>query len=90
MKELSTELKRALNRTWEAIAYDILSAVADGGDPEKVSIKQAEVIEVVLDADHLEINGDGPAEEVKAFRALPYKEQIRLAKTVFTYTRYGI
>lgn len=90
MKELTVELKQGLLRVWETIAYDILAAVADGGDPEKATMTKAEVIEVVLDADYLQMYGQVPADQLKEWKALSYDRQIELAKTVFTYRTYGI
>jgi len=57
--EQRKEFQRAARRTWQAIGSDILHSVADseGKDVNRVTMKRAEVIEVVLDADHLTTHG---------------------------------
>lgn len=78
-------LHRGLNAALNTIIYDLLNGDTVGSMP------QAEVVEVVLDADYLETYGGRENKETfKKFRTLPYKEQIKFAKTVFPYKRYGL
>jgi hypothetical protein len=73
--------KRALDQTLNCILPDLLEC--SGQD----SIPQAEVIEVVLDANYLETNGQD-SEAAAWIRAKSYEEQEKFAKTVFTCKRY--
>ncbi len=76
------KLGYALQRTWEVIGGDILEC--GGGE----AMPRSEVIEVVLDANYLEMYGDCK-EDIKEFRKLSYDEQEKFAGTVFTYRSYG-
>ena len=49
-------LHRAAQATWQSIAYDILGCAGEQGGTVK-DIKRAEVIEVVLDANHIDTYG---------------------------------
>ena len=83
-------LRHMLNNTYHIIGSDLFS---DGR-----TIPQAELVEVVLDADYLEGYGPGGKPEERAgkkvliqkFRTLPHKDQVKFAKTVFTFKRYGL
>lgn len=80
-------IRMGLNRTLDTVIGDLLESMG------KRSVKQDLVIEVCLDADYLEMYGGRKPEEkdaVKKFRTLPYAEQIKFAKTVFTYKTYGL
>lgn len=77
------EMVAALNQTWQSIAYDILEA--NGGE----NMKRDEVIEVVLDANYLEMYGGATAEQYKAFRALSYEKQKQVARDAFKSNLYG-
>src|SRR5256885_1768099 len=86
-------IRRALERTWQAIGYDMLSAAAEdmGRDIDGVNLPRDDVIEIVLDADYLELNG-GLARNDPAllwFRALPKAQQDALARKVFPLRSYG-
>lgn len=76
-------IEQALNNTWQAIGHDILEAT--GGE----AIPRADVVEVVLDANYLEMYGGLSADEVKAFRALSYNKQKAIARNAFPFGRYG-
>ena len=82
-----------LQATWQAIGSEYLEL---GGGK---SIPKSQVIEAVLDADYLEMYGPrkGPKSDVPAqkallerFRKLDYKEQIKVAKQTFKFSRYGM
>ena len=92
------ELKQihwAMQRTWDVIAPDVLQVEAEMRESirDAVSMKKAHVIEVVLDADHMEAYGDLKKPEEKAlyekFKQLDYKDKIAVAKQTFTYKTYG-
>lgn len=72
----------ALQRTWEVIGGDILEC--NGGE----AMRRGEVIEVVLDANYLEMYGEAK-DDIAAFRKMSYDEQTAFAETVFTYRSYG-
>lgn len=73
------EIQSALRRTWQMIGGEMLSMGP---------MSRKAVVEVVLDASHLEHYGQKP-EAVKALRALPPKAQDKLAREVFTSSRYS-
>lgn len=77
-------LSQALRRTWDVIGGDILAC------GECDAMPRSEVIEVVLDANYLEMYGDSASkEDIAAFRKLSYDEQENFAGTVFTCRSYG-
>jgi hypothetical protein len=86
-------LKSVFDRTLNAVLPDLLQCT------EQDSIDQETAIEVVLDCDRLESDGisgggkRGPNQiaeraAVKAFRALDYKVQDKIAKSILTSSRY--
>lgn len=82
-------VKRGLNITLDTIIYDLL----ENCEPRRRSIRRAEVIEVVLDANYLELYGARSNDEraaVKKFRSLPYDQQNKFAATVFTEKSYSL
>ena len=81
--ELSN-IQSALNRTWQTIGGDVIEA--NNGK----SISRAEVIEVVLDANYLDLNGKLDKELLKKFQSLSYKKRCKIAKETFTYSKYGM
>lgn len=77
-----------LRATWEYIGNDIMSAVQEEG---RYDISREDLIEVVLDADHMKVaarTADEKAALVE-FEKLSYKEKIKFAKTVFVYERWS-
>lgn len=79
--------KQAMNTTWATIAYDCIDG--NGGK----AMKRDDVIDVVLDADYMETYAARKPEEkelLKRFRQLSYPEMQKLARTTFTYARYGL
>lgn len=92
------ELKQihwAMQRTWDVIAPDVLQVEAEMKETVRdgVSMKKSHVIEVVLDADHMEAYGglNKPEEKVlyQKFKKLEYNDKIKVAKQTFTSKTYG-
>lgn len=84
MSELNEkEIHRALNTTWEAIGHDILA------ESENNEVTKELVIEMVLDANRLEMYGYCDPVELNKFNALPFKQQIKVANEAFKYGIYG-
>jgi hypothetical protein len=85
IKDLDEDMKkriiRAMSRTWDYIGHDLLYETGD--------ISQAEVIEVVLDADRVTSHG-GDYDAAKTLYELSYPEMKKLAKEAFPFKRYGI
>jgi hypothetical protein len=79
-------LRRAMNRTWEMIASDVLSGLAEEG---KYDMPRSHVIEVVLDADYMLTNGRLDKDLYARWNAVDFKIQNKFAKTVFTFSRYS-
>lgn len=78
----------ALGSTWYTLSQDMF------GEGMPRSMSRAHVIEVVLDADYLEMYGyrrtDQKTKEVVAeFRKLSYDEQNKIAAGYFKHKRYG-
>lgn len=78
------KIKSGLYLTWNAIGGEIIESL--GGE----SMSREEVIEVVLDANYLEMYGRLDKADLDAFRSLPFNEQDRIAAQVFTYHSYGM
>jgi hypothetical protein len=86
-EEQKKEFALAGRRTWEVIGFDVLQAVAE--DQKKnvnyVSMKRAEVIEVVLDADHMLAYGRLKDPILLEFlKNGEYTEKIKLLKSAFS------
>jgi len=89
--EQRKEFKDAARRTWQSIGFDVLNAVAaaEGMDVNRVSMKRAEVIEVVLDADNMITNWGLVNLELALLefcRHGNYEDKIRLLNSVFCST----
>jgi len=82
-------IKGALYRTWETIAYDIFECSKIANEDFNGVIPQDEVVEVVLDANYLETYGDDK-EAIGMLRAMPYKEQIKIAKICMPYDTWSL
>ncbi len=76
-------IKQAARRTWDAIAHDLFLC------SETDVMKRDEVIECVLDADHMRFNGGLTRELMKRVYATPESVLMPLMKSVFLYERYG-
>jgi len=78
---------RAMVNTWDAIGADCLIDDMGNRDP-KAELPKDHVIEIVLDASHMEMYGrDGEA--VEELRKMPYEKMIEIGKKAFTYETYG-
>lgn len=84
------EIHHMMQRTWDVIAGDVLQVESEMQETSRdsVSMKKSHVIEVVLDADHMEAYGGNKALYAR-FRQLEYKDKIKIAKQTFTYKTYG-
>ena len=80
MKE---RMLRALQRTWQAIGPDVLQCLGEGG-----SLSREEVVETVLDADHVRVYGDD-AEAAEYLYSLPYAEMKEIAREEFSSDSYS-
>lgn len=80
--EQEYEIESALYTTWQAIAIDILS-VSNG------TVSKEEVIEVVLDADRIEMFGNLSEETLSLWKTLSFTEKMNLAKSAFEHDAYG-
>lgn len=76
-------VKAGLNTTWNYIAQDMF------GEGMPKTMPRSHVVEVVLDASYLETYGKLSKELLKEFRALDYKDQIKIARMQFTFARYS-
>jgi NTP pyrophosphatase (non-canonical NTP hydrolase) len=85
--EEADELCRAASSTWEYIAYDCLAA-----DPGR-DMKADEVIEVVLDANHITSNTRNLSPKVRtlldSYTMSPTIQKL-LKEFVFVYKSYGM
>jgi len=73
-------------RTWQIIGGDVLRAVEEAG--EKPMLLREEVVEVVMDADHMEMHGNDK-EACEHLNSLPLKEQERIVTKAFPLRVYG-
>ena len=90
------QVRRMLNATLDVVFMDLLSA----GEDKRKSIPVAEVVEVCLDADYLEVYGPGGCWTAKSrteakpllekFRKMPYAEQKKVARKAFPFKRYSL
>jgi phosphodiesterase/alkaline phosphatase D-like protein len=85
------ELLQAASATWQVIGSDVLNCEGKG---DSALMTQSEVIEVVLDADHILTNNRKLSVEVKAvlshtrtFDAYWLTQALKLA---FPYAKYGM
>lgn len=86
MKFTATEIqdiKFALEHVWQAIGSDIMEVV------EGNAIARAELIEMVLDADRVDMYGDLNPDLLGRFKALSYEDKINIAEQQFTYLSYS-
>jgi len=77
-----------LRATWEYIGNDIMQAVQEEG---RYDISRDDLIEVVLDADHMMVAARTADEKTALveFNKMAYKEKIKFAKTVFVHERWS-
>ncbi len=76
-------LLEAAEKTWNTIAYDIL-----GGDIRKTMYRR-QVIEIVMDADHIRTNNNLPDDILMVLRYNPVWVR-RSLEIVFNSPKYGI
>lgn len=85
--DMESRIISAMSNTWQVIGSDCFQAQIDCGE-ESRDMKRAEVMEVVADANYMEMYGNDK-EAVSEFRKLDYKDQNVILKKAFPYTRYG-
>ena len=73
----------AMERTWDGIGPDVLGPIEDNA-----TMTQAEVIEVVLDAGHLEEYGEDKAAAL-FLRQVSEDERMRMARKAFPNQTWG-
>lgn len=93
--DISEEMDRracsALNRTWEAIAFDVLVDEETGVYDESKTLRRSHVVELVQDCSHMEAYGDDFEAAhyliwTNRFKPTHYK---RLIKRAFPFAIYG-
>ena len=87
-KEMKRRIEDMANRTWDAIGADLL-VDEDGNIDESASLPKDEVMEVVCDADRMEMYGDDK-EAYETWKALPtYKDKQKAIDGAFPSEFYG-
>jgi hypothetical protein len=88
-ESMLTKAARALLRTWETIAADLFACLEHASGETVKSMSRDAVVEVVLDANYLEMYG-GSEETAKWIRSLDESgDQFKaLIKKAFPYERY--
>lgn len=76
------KVKTALNRTFNAIAGDLFEQC------ERMS--REEVVEVVLDANYIDMYGGLEKPLLKEFQDLSYDERIKIATETFPFKYYSM
>jgi hypothetical protein len=84
--EIKERVKQALRLTWDAIGDDVLRISVEMG--EGSTVDRDTVIEMILDANRPEMFGQD-REAIAEFDKLSYKEQVQIAKEVFTASVYS-
>lgn len=77
------EFKTALQNVWNAIGSDVLEMC------ENNTASKNEVIEMVLDANRINMYGDLPSDALLFWNGLSMKEQLKIADKAFIYKHYG-
>jgi hypothetical protein len=80
-------LRRAMQRTWDVIASDCINGAREFGGAG--TLDQDDVIDLVLDSDHILTNGGIDRNVYKRFMALPTEDMKAFAKTVFRDKYYS-
>jgi hypothetical protein len=76
-------IQRVANQTWDGIGSDVLAATGEN------TMSKKDVIEIVLDADHMLGIGHMDRDLYYKFQALPYEEKMAIMDKAFTYSTYG-
>ena len=76
------QIKSGLLDTWDAIANDVL------GIDESVTISKAAVIEMVMDADRVQMYGNCTASAIREWDDLSLDGKLKIANETFTYEEY--
>ena len=90
LKQIPDDMKvricRAMSQTWQQIGDDILNCSIEYGSGK--TIPRSEVIEVVCDADRMQMFG-GDQEAYLMTKKMTYADLKKLGKVAFPYARYG-
>ena len=82
-KTILEKLETALENTWQAIGSDVMEMAGTS------SITKSEVIEMVLDANRVEMYGDLEPEILDIWVNLGIEECRKIADKAFIYKHYG-
>ncbi len=77
------EMENALNKVWQAIGADVLAMC------ENNTASKSEVIEMVMDANRMDMFGDLGEDGLLFWNGLNHKTQKRIANSAFEYNEYG-
>jgi len=88
---MTPEMKKRIiimaSKTWNAIGADILTSLEEAG--EDAVMPQSHVVEVVCDADHMQMYGQDK-EAYEFWKNLPtYKEKDKVVGEAFPFGTYG-
>ena len=88
-KEETKRLRQLAYTTWDYVAGDVLRSLEDDG--RRAEMRRAHVIEIVLDADYMEMAArkEEDRELLKRFRELDYRAMKRMVRPAFQYASYG-
>jgi hypothetical protein len=84
--DMMERIERMAIRTWGAIAYDVLDMIAYDTERRNYA-SQAEVVEMVGDADRMQMFGDDQ-EAYNFTRQLSWDDMKKILKKVFPSKRY--
>ena len=85
-KDMEKRIQRMALRTWDVIGGDMLTVLEEQG--EDPVMPQADVVEVVCDADYMLTHGNDK-EAYEVWKQLPFLKQTEVVSKVFTYSSYG-
>lgn len=89
LKDISEEMERrilnSMKRTWQAIGIDCIQCRIYCGEKR---MPRAEVIEVVCDADRMDMYGDDQ-EAYDVSKRLDWNDMKKLGKKAFPFKTYG-
>ncbi len=86
-EDQTKRFRYAARRTWDIIGEDIFAACEEQG--ESTTLPRADVVELVLDADHIETNGSLSKEDIALWRSLTSKQQNEIVLSAFPHALYG-
>lgn len=84
--EMQKRIVIMANKTWNAIGGDILTSLEEAG--EDAVMDRATVIEVVCDADYMQMYGQDK-QAYEFWKSLPFKDQEKVVAEAFPFKTYG-